>query len=73
MPCYDARDADEKRHAQQQLPMVEAALCGLMTALKERGMLEMTVARIDWEEAGVTEEWFRQWWNDHKARDQGRG
>ena len=73
MPCYDAQDADEKLYAQQQLPMVEAALCGVLTALERRGFMTEIIGLVDWEKVGLEEEWLRQWWHDHRRRDRARG
>lgn len=62
MPCYDPRDADENK-------AVEAMLCATLTLLENTGGMNQLKRLLDWKEAGITQEWFEDWWERHKRYD----
>jgi len=50
---------------------VPAALCALLSALERRfgPKLDLLEQEVDWQEAGITPQWLRAWWEKHKAED----
>jgi hypothetical protein len=64
------------REVEKKLRFVEAILCGLIRASGggthyDRN-LKILFAKIDWKEAGVTEQQAFEWWKNHLLQDQKR-
>lgn len=82
MPCRTDPDPEyEYRQISDALNRREAMLCAVLRALRDRvepfeavndNPLEFVLSRIDWDEAGVTEVAFRDWWYSHVVADQKR-
>lgn len=69
-PCHDGRSIPtESRASKQERARLEACLCALSTVLEERNTLNDVLDGVDWEECGVSMNWFISWWESHKARD----
>lgn len=76
MPCYDAyaeeEEALQKQKAaqdKQQAEKLGAVLCGIAKAVGVGWILGL----VNWEEAGVTQEYFLNWWKEHQEQDAKRG
>lgn len=72
MPCTDFRDHDNGRYGglEQQIRIVEARLCAVLTALEKTKKLKPLLEQnCDWQEAGVSLEDTLDWWTHHKEQD----
>lgn len=75
MPCHDPQDNSRSWDARPEPSREEvlarkmpAVLCDLATVIGEQTILDS----INWKEAGVTPEEFKEWWAAHKATDEPR-
>lgn len=73
MPCR----VDEPYEATPKKPMetvhgLEAALCGILTALTKNGDIQRAVDFFDSAEAGITADEIMEWWTIHQAKDEAR-
>lgn len=66
MPCSDGGPSPEQVRDRRNVP---AALCAIASHLEFRGDLSFLLDGINWEEAGVSRQWFDYWWTGHKATD----
>ena len=66
MPCTDGGPSAEQVFEARAMP---AVLCAVFTELDRTGELAALLSMCDWTEAGVTGEWVRLWWENHKAQD----
>ncbi len=73
MPCYDYNPAPP-RPTQQDLDasLTSAVLCAFTRAIERKLNIKQFHTYVDWEEAGVTEEQYLDWWNRHKLIDEDR-
>lgn len=69
MPCSDGGPSNEQVRDQRNIP---AMLCALATALEDSGLLDSVLETVDYNEGGITRQWFDYWWADHKVEDQRR-
>lgn len=72
MPCFDAEAAAEQRDSVGKLAVRDAMLCAVMTVLDDQGLLDEVLAHVDSQQAGVTDEEIRQWYQQHLAEDAAR-
>jgi hypothetical protein len=79
MPCRDDWGAadrinDATRPLRQQINMLEAMLCGLMTVLGNAAPLDrkLTLDRIDYKEGGFTRTELEDWFKKHRLHDEQR-
>ena len=74
MPCRDYGPYENTDH--ERLKSVEALLCAICYCMEEFPTLSFNnifdrdpLASIDWNKAGVSKEWAKEWWAMHKAAD----
>ncbi len=82
MPCSDGGWTDEVRVTRDDVRehnMLEAAMCGLLTAIEKwgndttpEGRVKQMLDKVDWTEAGVKRKTFELWWRKHKKQDEER-
>ena len=80
MPCHSSEGMgsgptySEVRELERKLSMVEAILCGLIRASGGGAQydrnLKILFAKVDWQQAGVTEQQAYDWWRKHLLQDQ---
>lgn len=67
MPC---RDWDHLSDVSERISKTEAMLCGTFRALiRAHGGEHLAMQAIDFKEAGVSIQYFRTWWENHKMVD----
>jgi hypothetical protein len=70
MPCRSEYMEDD---SSKRINELESMLCAVLTAAEATtGMLDDLLEGVDWQEAGVTPETLRGWWDRHRAKDQER-
>lgn len=75
MPCYDGTNGDNAyRHSRYTIAFLESSLCAVVRALQrcDDTFPDDSLRWVDFEEAGVDNELFKQWVTEHFARDQER-
>ncbi len=77
MPCNSGQgsgpDYGDIRELKKELSRIEAILCGLIRASSggphQAHNLKLLFAKVNWKEAGVTEQEAYAWWSKHLLRD----
>jgi hypothetical protein len=67
MPCLSGDDGPSAEELRDRA-IPKAVLCAFMRAMPVRE-LQAVFLRIDWKEAGVTEDEFMGWWRKHQRQD----
>jgi arsenate reductase-like glutaredoxin family protein len=75
MPCRDdgpSRAEEEASAARRDLRQRDAMLCGVLAVLEQRGIANMVIEQVDYQEAGISVQDLHGWWKQHKAEDEAR-
>lgn len=73
MPCRnDLAEEESRRNDYDELGVVSATLCGVLTVLENTGSFDPVLDCVDWNEAGLTKRKAIAWWIKHKREDEAR-
>lgn len=67
-PCVGGPSYDQQMEPKR----LRAALCGILAVLEGRDAIYEVLDNVDWEEAGVTQDWVFGWWAEHQEADRRR-
>ena len=71
MPCRTEEPYEVKpKKPMETVHGLEAALCGILTAVEKGNNLEWVMAHFDAKEAGISMDEVDMWWAKHKAKDE---
>lgn len=78
MPCTDGGPTHEQIKAEEKKAKeqfyrhknIESSLCGAFTLLEKTNPEFLN--SLDYEEMGVSKDWIKNWWKEHKEQDRQR-